>query len=121
DVKHMSPTEHKRLTGRGNKLILENIENMATRYADIPLIIRIPVIPGYNDSVENIMSTAKFVRSLEGVERIELLPYHRFGVSKYRVLLRDYPMLNLEVPDEDHLRDLTELIRSYDIQVQIGG
>jgi len=117
----MSSAEHAKLTGKGNELILENIEKMAAKYADTPLIIRIPIIPGYNDSVENIVNTAKFVRQLERVERIELLPYHRFGVSTYKVLLRDYPLLSLEVPHEDHLRDLEELVRACDIKVQIGG
>jgi len=121
DIKHISSAEHAKLTGKGNKLILENIGKMAAKYADTPLIIRIPVIPGHSDSVENIMNTAKFVHQLERVERIELLPYHRFGVSTYKVLLRDYPLLNLEVPHEDHLHDLEELVRAYDIEVQIGG
>jgi len=121
DIKHISSVEHTKLTGKRNELILENIRKIAAEYADISLIIRIPIIPGYNDSIENIVSTAKFVRQLKRVERIELLPYHKFGVSMYRVLLRSYPLLNLEVPHEDHLRDLEQLIRSYDIQVQIGG
>jgi len=121
DIKHMSSAEHKKLTGKGNELILGNIERMAANYTDTPLIIRIPVIPGHNDSVENIMDTAKFVCRLKRVERVELLPYHRFGVSKYSVLLRDYPLPNLETPDEEHLRDLAKLIRAYDIHVQIGG
>lgn len=121
DIKHMSSVEHTKLIGERNELILENTRKIAAEYADISLIIRIPIIPRYNDSIENIVSTAKFVRRLKRVERIELLPYHKFGVSTYRVLLRDYPLLNLEVPHEDHLRDLEELIRSYDIQVQIGG
>ncbi len=121
DLKHMWSAQHTKLTGEGNELILENARKVAAEHANMSLIIRIPIIPGYNDSIENIVSTAKFSCRLKRVERIELLPYHKFGVFRYRVLLRDYPLLNLEVPDEDHLRDLEELIRSYDIQTQIGG
>ena len=99
---------------------MKNIEKIS-RNSDISLVIRIPIIPGYNDSVENIANTIKFIRQLRKVERIELLPYHRFGVSTYEVLNRDYLLLNLEAPNEDHLHYLKEVIKSYDFNVQIGG
>ena len=121
DIKHMSPVEHEKLTGKRNKLILENTERIARQHTDIPLIIRVPVIPGYNDSDENIASAVKFVRRLKEVQRIELLPYHKLGVSKYTALIRDYPLADLEPPDEAHIHHLEEIVKSYGIQVQIGG
>jgi len=121
DIKHISPVEHKKLTTKGNRLILENVRRIATKYPGKPLIIRIPVIPGYNDFDENIASTAQFVRQLKGDHKIELLPYHKLGIPKYRALFKDYPLLGLEPPSEDHLRALEELVNLYDIQAQIGG
>ena len=121
DIKHMSPEEHEKLTGKGNELVLENTRRIATNYPDIPLIIRIPVIPGYNDSDENITSTAQFVRQLNGDHKIELLPYHKLGVSQYRVLARDYPLPDLEPPPEERMRVLEGLVESYGIPAQIGG
>jgi len=121
DIKHMSPVEHKKLTTKRNRLILENARRMATKYAGKPLIIRIPVIPGYNDSDENIISTAQFLRQLKGDHKIELLPYHKLGVPKYRALSKDYPLPSLKSPSEEHLRALEELVKSYGIQSQIGG
>ena len=59
DLKHMDPAQHHRLTGAGNELILKNAVRIAE--TNTPLIIRIPVIPTLNDSIENISNTAEFV------------------------------------------------------------
>ena len=121
DIKHVLSEEHERLTGKKNELILENCRKIVANYPDLELIIRIPVIPGYNDSDENIESTAKFVHQLEKAVRLELLPYHKFGVHMYRVLLRAYPLLDVEPPSEDRMHDLEELAKLCGIKVQIGG
>ena len=121
DIKHMSSDRHKELTGVGNKLILENIKRIDEADAKLPLIVRIPVIPDVNDSAENIRKTAEFAGRLKRVERIELLPYHRYGLLMYRVLFRDYTLQKVGVPSEEHLNDLKNIIRAYDIPVQIGG
>lgn len=121
DIKHMLPVEHKKLTGKENELILENIGRIAAKYPDKPLIVRIPVIPGYSDSDENILSTAQFVSQLKGNHKIELLPYHKFGVHNYSALSRDYSLSDLESPSADRMRALEELVKSCGIQAQIGG
>ncbi len=121
DIKHMSPEEHKKLTTKSNRLILENARKMTTKYTAKPLIIRIPVVPGYNDSDENIIATAQFVRQLKGDHKIELLPYHRLGVPKYRAVSKEYPLSDLEPPSEDRLRGLEKLVKSYGVESQIGG
>ncbi|MFC2017192.1 glycyl-radical enzyme activating protein [Chloroflexota bacterium] len=121
DIKHMSPVEHKKLTGKRNELILENTKRITTQYPGKPLIVRIPVIPGCNDSDENISNTAQFVRQLKGNHKIELLPYHKFGLPKYGALSRDYPLPGLEPPSADRLRALKELVESYGIEAQVGG
>jgi pyruvate formate lyase activating enzyme len=121
DIKHMSSAEHEKLTEKRNELILENIQKIAAAHVNIPLIIRIPVVPGHNDSRENVVNTAEFSCRLNRVERVELLPYHRFGISMYSVVMREYSLMNVEAPHEAHLRELQDLIRSYGIDVQIGG
>ena len=121
DIKHMSSERHAELTGKGNEQILENIKKIAEKNPDTSLIIRIPVIPGFNDSPENIRNTAKFVRNLKRVDRIELLPYHRYGVFMYPMIFRHYPLQDVEVPLEDHLTKLEKIIKSCDVPVQIGG
>jgi len=121
DIKHVLSEEHESLTGKGNELILENCRKIVANYPDVELIIRIPVVPGCNDSDENIVNTAEFVHELEKVVRLELLPYHKFGVHMYGVLLRAYPLRDVEPPSEDHMHDLEKLAKSSGIQVQIGG
>lgn len=121
DIKHMSPEEHKRLTSKKNRLIQANARKVAEKYPDKPFVIRIPVIPGCNDSVENIAATAQFVCQLEGTHRIELLPYHRLGVPKYEALAKDYALSDLQSLSEDRMNTLVALVESYGIEVQIGG
>jgi pyruvate formate lyase activating enzyme len=81
DIKHMDPVVHKELTGVSNELILENARQAS---AMRPMIIRIPIVPGLNDSDDNISATARFAAELgENLQRIELLPYHKFGTQTY--------------------------------------
>jgi pyruvate formate lyase activating enzyme len=74
-----------------------------------------------NDDADNIRKTAKLVSQLKQAERIELLPYHRYGISMYNVLCRNYTLQKVGVPSEEHLKDLENIIRSYHVPTQIGG
>jgi len=80
DLKQMDPVKHKEFTGVSNKLILENAKKIDSK--GISMIIRIPIIPGYTDSEENIREIAKFTKELKTVREVNLLPYHRLGESK---------------------------------------
>ena len=121
DIKHMSSDKHKVLTGKDNGLILKNVKRIDKDYANLPIIVRIPVIPGLNDSADNIRKTARFVSSLKQVERIELLPYHRYGISMYNVLFRNYTLQKVGVPSDEYLMDMENIVRSHNVSVQIGG
>jgi pyruvate formate lyase activating enzyme len=121
DIKHMSSEKHKYLTGKDNDLIIENVKRIDKVYTNLPIIVRIPVVPGMNDDADNIRKTAKLVSQLKQAERIELLPYHRYGILMYNALFRDYTLQKVEVPSEEHLKDLENTIRSYHVPVQIGG
>ena len=83
DVKHMDSERHRRATGQGNELILENLARLAQAGARIQ--IRIPLIPDINDDVENIRKTGEFLRKIRP-EKIKLLPYHDMARVKYRAL-----------------------------------
>jgi len=85
DFKHIDPVKHERYTGVSNRLMLNNARR-ASHKLSIPMWARIPVIPGYNDSPENIEATAKFIAEelRNGVERGSLLSYHhRLGGNKF--------------------------------------
>lgn len=119
DIKHMDSHIHKELTGVPNELILENARNASKMR---PTIIRIPIIPGYNDSEENLLNTAKFAAELgENLLRIELLPYHRFGIGTYEQLGRIYELKDVEPPSEEYMLKLKKLIESCGVKAQVGG
>ena len=119
DIKHMDPTVHKELTGVSNELILENAKKIS---AIKPMIIRIPVIPGCNDSEENITATARFASNLgENLKRIDLLPYHKFGTQTYIRIGMEYKLTDVESPSDDHMIRFKEIVESFGVKAQIGG
>lgn len=119
DVKHMGKKRHHEWTGVSNTLILRNIRRAAKI---IPLILRVPVIPGFNDTEENISETACFARELgRSLLRLELLPYHRYGMHTYEELDRAYMIESLNPPSEGHLARLRNIAGSAGIECEIVG
>ncbi|MEJ2111528.1 MAG: glycyl-radical enzyme activating protein [Acidobacteriota bacterium] len=91
DLKHMDPDIHRKYTGQSNAQVLENARYLLE--SDIDVVFRQPLIPGINDSIENIEATSMFLTSLGRTDiRLELMPYHRMGWSKYGALDMKYPM-----------------------------
>ncbi len=90
DLKHMDSRLHRELTGKPNELILDNARMVVG--SGVPVLFRMPLVPGLNDAPENIEATADFVKSLEAdnVQGIELMPYHRMGIGKYETLDKCY-------------------------------
>lgn len=111
DIKHMDPVKHEKFTGVSNKLILENAKKILS-FKEKSAVIRIPLIPGYNDSEENIEETARFV-SRSGGEMIELLPYHELGVHKYVQYGLRYRIKDVQSPESEQVERLKEIIKSY--------
>lgn len=115
DVKHINPLRHKVFTRKSNELILENLRKMVEEGANI--VIRIPLIPGYNDAEGDIMATAEFLKSLKYIKRIELLSYHKLGEAKYDRIGREYG-LTINPPGEDRINKTKELLESYGFEVK---
>jgi pyruvate formate lyase activating enzyme len=121
DFKHMNPDEHEKQTGVPNALILDNARRIY-RECGIPMLARVPVIPGYNDSVENIEATAKFIATELGtLIKVHLLPYHRLGETKYERLEKQGNSISFESPSEEHLSKLKQTVESFGLTVVIGG
>ena len=87
DLKHYDSARHRAGTGMGNEQILENI--CAVRDSGLPHLVRIPVIPGFNDALEDAEGFAKLLVSL-GIKAVQLLPFHQMGEKKYSLLGREY-------------------------------
>jgi pyruvate formate lyase activating enzyme len=120
DLKHMDSAAHIKYTGVPNQLILSNLTRI-NKELSIPILARIPVIPGYNNSEENISSTAKFiVDKLNSSVKVHLLAYHRLGESKYEQLGLKYETY-INPPSEEEMIKLKEIIESFGLTAFIGG
>lgn len=119
DIKHTDSKKHELFTTKPNGLILENALKIAQSAKK--LIIRVPVIPSFNDTEDEIYSIAKFAKSLPNVSQMHLLPYHRLGYDKYIGLSRNYTMGEAEPPSKEHMQKLKSSAEKTGICVIIGG
>ena len=119
DVKHMNPERHRELTGVSNDTILSNLRHVAKRKKRIH--IRMPLIPGVNDSEENLENTCSFIKSLDMVDTIELLPYHRLGVSKYSAINKEFVLKQLLPHEPDELFRIRDFIAEKGLTVILEG
>jgi pyruvate formate lyase activating enzyme len=119
DLKHMDPEKHEALTGQSNELILSNLRRVLSVVEPQEVVIRIPVIPGCNDSGANIRESASFVAEL-GFTQIELMPYHRLGVSKYRQYGMVYQLDGVEPAPESDLTAFRDTVESLGLQEVTG-
>lgn len=126
DLKHLDPEKHRQSTGVSNLRILENACRLAS--TDKPIQFHTPVVPGVNDSPEEIAAIAKFVNELIGLRRaaqeqpedisLVLLPFHRLAADKYISLGLDYKASTLEMPSKEKIHALVETARQYGINVK---
>ncbi|MCJ7806926.1 MAG: radical SAM protein, partial [Clostridia bacterium] len=123
DIKHMRSSMHKLWTGEENSLILANLIETDLSGSILEIIIRIPLIPGYNDSDQNLSETLDFCRSLKNIKAIELLAYHRLGIDTYRYLSRDYPCRDLTPPTREQLLEIVAFLEEQNsgIPIKIGS
>jgi pyruvate formate lyase activating enzyme len=120
DIKHMDSAKHKKHTGVGNERILDNARRAAAMVRDF--VVRLPLIPGFNDDEENIRSLGAFVAGkLPGARRIDVLPYHSTGESKSRRLGAAYAMPGLEPQSPEKVAKVREILETYGIKVHVGG
>lgn len=120
DIKHMDSEKHKLHTGAANDGILENAKKAADLVAE--MVVRLPLIPGFNDEEENIRALGKFMKNeLPRVKRIDVLPYHSTGESKSHRLGKAYTPAGLEPQSREKLDSVHEILHSYGLKVRIGG
>jgi pyruvate formate lyase activating enzyme len=118
DLKLMDPDAHRRHTGVSNEQILGNLERAAAR--GIPIIVRVPVIPGFTDEDSNFTAMRRFLQGIGPIRRIDLLPYHRLGEATYARMGREYT-LRIPLAAEERLEQIAALFRAGGFLVQIGG
>ncbi|MBR5155372.1 MAG: glycyl-radical enzyme activating protein [Clostridia bacterium] len=119
DIKHINSEKHREYTTQPNEKILENARRIAK--SGVELTIRVPVIPGFNCTEDEIRDIANFAKTLEGVTELHLLPYHRLGESKYEGLGRKYPMGDAPLIPDSHMQKLKRVVEETGLNCHIGG
>ena len=119
DIKHINSDKHKEFTTQPNERILENAKLIAETAKK--LIVRVPVIPTFNDTVAEIAEIAAFAAELPNVNEIHLLPYHNMGRDKYTGLGREYGMGDIKSPTNELMQVLKQTAEQFGLKVQIGG
>jgi len=118
DLKCLDPEIHKQYVGVCNTSILSNLKKLAETGKKI--IVRVPVIPEFNDDIESVAAISSHVAGL-GIRELHLLPYHRFGKSKYRLLGRQYPFPGKQEPSCTKMKQLEQTALSWGLKVTQGG
>lgn len=118
DLKVMDPERHRQYTGVSNALILANLRSLSEHTQNIYL--RIPIIPGVNDDQVNLLELARFASELPGLERLELLPYHRIHLDKYYRLGLPYLLQETHPPTAEQMASAAHTLSRFDLPVQIG-
>jgi pyruvate formate lyase activating enzyme len=110
DIKSIDSDKHLKFTGVKNELILENFKRLATEFSTVNIIVRTPVIPGFNDTEDDIKAIVRIIKDYPRV-KYELLPYHRFGESKYTFLGREYPFNSVSKIIESKMEQLRSIAK----------
>jgi pyruvate formate lyase activating enzyme len=127
DLKHIDGDTHRALTGVRNEGILQNLRRLCE---ELPkrggkVIVRMPLVPGYNDDEGSVAAAAEFVASLPHAPELNLLPYHDLGQSKYEMIGEDYPLSQVaSLPKKDpHIQALYQICRDHapGNRVSLGG
>lgn len=119
DIKHMDGEKHRLFTGVSNEQILENAARAGKAG---PFTVRVPVIPKFNHTKEEISAIAKFAADIGNVKCFHLLPYHTLGENKYRMLGLEYKMKRLSVKSltNEDLEPYRAIVEAYGLKCRIG-
>jgi pyruvate formate lyase activating enzyme len=119
DIKHTDDRKHQEFVGRSNEKIIENARFIGQ--FGVPIIIRVPVIPTFNDGMDEMENIASFASSIKGVKEMHLLPYHRLGENKYGYLNYDYRMKGIQPPTNEKMQELKNVVEEKGLICKIGG
>jgi pyruvate formate lyase activating enzyme len=119
DLKSFNDAKHREYTGVSIQIILQNLKLLAAW--DKKVIVRIPLIPSLNDDEENIRALGAFVASLQTIQEIHLLPYHRSGIDKYQRIGVEYTLASLAISNQEMLQSAERMLKQYVPHVTIGG
>ena len=120
DVKHPNSARHQEATGVSNERILDNLRRTVAKGRP-KVWVRHPVIPGFSDSEEDLEELCKLVLTLKPpVEKVSLLPYHKFAELKYAAMGREYPWKEIPTISDEQIGRFKKLVESHGIEVDVG-
>ncbi len=119
DLKIMNDDKHHQYTAVSNISILENLKALGAVHNNI--WIRMPIIPGVNDDDENLEATAKFAASIPAVRQVNLLPYHRTAIFKFKRLRQTYRLESVPDPSPENLEKVRQKFCDLGVITRIGG
>ncbi len=119
DLKLMDNKTHQKYTGVANQKIYENLKLILKTEKEIH--IRIPVIPGITDEINNINDIIAYLKTLSGIDKINLLPYHKIGTHKYERLGMVFKARDIKEPSDEKMQSLKEQFTSAGFEISIGG
>lgn len=118
DIKIANSDKHISATEVPNEIIVDNLEKIVNRNKDV--IIRMPLIPKFTAIEENIIEIARMAKKI-GVNKINILPYHKFGEGKYKKIGKEYSLHDLKTLEENLVEEFKSLIEKYGLEVSVGG
>ena len=120
DLKHMDSAKHKEFTGIGNEGVLANIRALAASDWPGRLVLRAPIIEGFNDTVENFDAVGAFMAEV-GLTEFNILPFHRLGVTKWEQLGMDYAYADAKPTAPEKLAELKAAIEAHGVTCYVGS
>ena len=119
DLKFVDSAKHEKYCGSGNEMILSNLRKLCETNH---VVVRIPIIPGINDTEEDLQLLFAFLQEIQDkVKGIHCLPYHNMGISKYEALHQEYLLSEVELPNGDYMENIQKMFEQRGLPVQIGG
>lgn len=119
DLKHTDKAKFKTFTQGDAEIVMNNLNKLTE--TDAHVIVRIPVVPGFNFSENEMKQMIEFVTTLRNVKEIHFLPYHTYGVEKYRMLGIDYVFSNNKPVQDSELKPFIQYALSKGLRTKIGG
>lgn len=117
-LKHFNDKIHKWLTSVSNKMILENVRYLSEK--GVRLRLRFLILPGYTDTEENLNALSKFLKSLSQFELLELLPYHTYGVYKWKKLKKPYLLSHVKVPSLSYCQNIKKKLEKQGFRILLN-
>lgn len=119
DLKLIDDAKHRRYTGVSNALILDNLQSLGRVHGRIWL--RVPIIPGINDDAANLEAAARFAATVPGVRQVNLLPFHRTGLPKFRRLGQNNVLAEVQPPSSEAMNRAVDTFAKVGLAVRTGG